>query len=361
MPITPQDFSQKLLTWYISHHRQLPWRQMPPNPYKIWISEVILQQTRVRQAIPYYEKFIDQYPNLQTLATAPEAAVLRAWQGLGYYTRARNLHACAQIIFHQYNNIFPNNYLTLRKLPGLGPYTAAAIASIAFGEAVPVVDGNVYRVLARIFGLTENISTPQGQRAFHKLAQSLLDIQNPGRYNQAIMEFGALQCKPVHPSCTDCTFQSACQAFHTGRQHELPVKNAKVKVKERFLHYFVIQDAEKVYMKPRPQGDIWSGLYDFHLVEQHALAAPTQLTDPLVALMQDTPLTITPYPQVYKHMLTHRKLYVRFFHVEATPPFRQAATSLLSQMGASSFSLQEVKSLPKPILVHNFLEEHFYA
>ena len=361
MPITAQVFAQQLLAWYTLHHRQLPWRQTPPNPYNIWISEVILQQTRVRQAIPYYENFIAQFPSLQTLATATEATVLRAWQGLGYYTRARNLHACAQTILHQYNGTFPHNYTTLRKLPGLGPYTAAAIASIAFGEAVPVLDGNVYRVLARIFGLTENISTAPGQKAFYQLAQSLLDTQNPGRYNQAIMEFGAIQCKPIHPHCTDCTFQSACQAFHMGRQHELPVKNAKGKVKERFLHYFVIQAAEQIYMKPRPRGDIWSGLYDFYLVEQHALVTSTQHTDPLVVLMQDCLLTTTPYPQLYEHMLTHRKLHVRFFHVQATPPFIQAAAPLLRQVGASSFSLQEVKSLPKPILVHNFLEEHFYA
>ena len=353
-------FSDWLIAWYQVNKRNLPWRNTN-DPYRIWLSEVILQQTRVLQGLPYYQRFVEQYPTVQALAEAPEEEVLRLWQGLGYYSRARNLHTCARMVVDQFNGTFPNNYKDLLRLKGVGRYTAAAIASIAFQEPVPVVDGNVYRVLARVFGVEEDVTSTRGQKVFYKLAQSLVPTQRAGLYSQAIMEFGAIQCRAVKPLCQVCIFKVYCVAFHTGRQQSFPIKHPTLKIKKRFFHYFVIQLADSVYMKPRKEADIWQGLYDFYLVEDKQLREADQLEDQLVALMRHHQLSIIKDPRLYKHVLTHRQLYVYFFYVKATPEFLQEAAPILDRMYAHAFSLAETKALPKSILISNFLEEKFYV
>ncbi|TAE12733.1 MAG: A/G-specific adenine glycosylase [Bacteroidetes bacterium] len=222
------DFAQTLLAWYPDHKRDLPWRDTP-NPYHIWLSEVILQQTRVKQGLPYYVAFVELFPTVQDLANASEELVMRTWQGLGYYSRARNMHATAKIIAQAWQGNFPTTKADLIKLKGIGEYTASAIASFAFGEQVAVVDGNVFRVLSRFFGIEADISSPKGVKHFQELAKTLLPTQQSQTYNQAIMEFGALQCTPQKPNCMFCPLQAGCVAHATGKQDSLPVKTQKIK------------------------------------------------------------------------------------------------------------------------------------
>jgi len=353
-------FASWLVVWYQAHKRNLPWRDTH-DPYKIWLSEIILQQTRVAQGLPYYQRFLEKYPSIQDLAHADEEEVLRLWQGLGYYARARNLHACARMVVNELGGKFPRTYKELLQLKGVGKYTAGAIASIAFKESVPVVDGNVYRVLARVFGVEADIASTQGTKAFYTLAQSLVPSDNADLYSQAIMEFGAIYCTPLNPKCKSCIFKAHCVAFHTGRQHMLPVKSKKIKIKQRFFHYLVMQGADKLYMKRRKNRDIWEGLYDFYLVEDSRLRALDRLEDALVLLIRRHQLSIVSTLTPYRHLLTHRRLYVHFLHVHVTPPFIQEATSLLSQAGMRAFTVNQTKALPKPTLIDNFLKEKFYA
>ncbi len=230
-------FANKIIGWYLDNKRDLPWRNTK-DPYRIWLSEIILQQTRVAQGLPYYQAFTEKFPTVWDLSKADERVVLRTWQGLGYYSRARNLHKCAKIICDNYRGQFPNNYKDLLALPGVGPYTAAAIASFAFGEIKAVVDGNVYRVLSRFFGVHDDIATGPGQKKFAELAQSLISQEKPELYNQGNMEYGAIQCTPKSPNCHGCVLEDSCVAYHQHLQHQLPVKSKKVKVRERYFYYF---------------------------------------------------------------------------------------------------------------------------
>ena len=353
-------FSSWLVAWYHAHKRHLPWRETH-DPYKIWLSEIILQQTRVAQGLPYYQRLLEKYPSVRELAYADEEEVLRLWQGLGYYSRARNLHTCARMVVNDLAGQFPSTYKELLQLKGVGKYTAAAIASIAFKEAVPVVDGNVYRVLARVFGIEKDIMSTQGTRVFYALAQSLVPKKDPDLYSQAIMEFGAMHCTPRNPKCASCIFQGHCVAFLTGRQCTLPVKSKKVKVRQRFLHYLVIQYADKLYMKRRKAHDIWEGLYDFYLAEDKHLRSIDRLEDALIRLVRDHKLSTVSKPTLYRHLLTHQRLHVRFLHVKATGQFIQEAAALLRQAGVSAFTVAQTKALPKPILIDNFLKKELYA
>lgn len=349
-------FRRLLLDWYKSHQRCLPWRATK-DPYKLWLSEIILQQTRVVQGLPYYERFIAQYPSVGALASATEQDVLHLWQGLGYYSRARNLHHCAQTIVEQYNGVFPTSYRALLMLKGIGPYTAAAIAAVAFKEVVAAVDGNVYRVLARIFGLTYDIGTWQGRKQVHQLATLLVDPVQPDTYSQAIMDFGALQCTPVCPFCTTCVFNTYCIAFHTARQKVLPVKTNRLHKKVRYFDYFIFQYKDVIYLKKRIKSDIWKGLYDFYLLENKQRLVVDQIDDPLFRLAQKYHLPIMTVEEEACHMLTHQKLLVKFHKVEATSAFLQAATHLFNQFALVSFNRSEVETLPKPVLIHNFLKK----
>lgn len=351
-------FRKRLISWYLQNKRDLPWRNTT-DPYMIWLSEIILQQTRVVQGLPYFLKFTEAFPTVFDLANASETKVLRLWQGLGYYSRARNLHACAKTIVEKYDGKFPDNYQELLKLKGIGKYTAAAIASFAFQEAVPVIDGNVYRVLSRVFGIAEDIGSSRGQKVFAQLAGELMDRDHPHDYNQAIMEFGATYCTPSGPDCHNCIFTNECHANKHGLQRDLPVKMKKVKVKTRFFHYLVIQHQGKILLRQRRQNDIWQGLYDFYLIEDVKPLDMNQIVHakkPGWATYQN--LNLQHLSNEYKHILTHQRIFARFFHVL---PVNGFSLDLLEEPDNFGFySIDEINDLPKPILIDNYLNEHIF-
>lgn len=344
-------FSQKLITWYNQHKRYLPWRDIH-NPYFIWLSEVILQQTRVVQGMPYYLKFIETFPTVQDLAVADEKDVLRLWQGLGYYSRARNLHTTAKMVVENYGGEFPNTYSELLKLKGIGTYTAAAIASFAFGEKVAVLDGNVYRVLSRVFGEETDIASNEAKKVFTKLAEAVLPEKNADTHNQAIMEFGAIQCTPASPNCMFCPLTFECVANETGKVGVLPVKSKKVKVRERFFNYFVIEQNRNFAMHERTHKDVWSGMYDFYLKE---FTENVQEFDDIVGedsflndILQNS--VVKRESNTYTHVLTHQRIYTKFWHLVINDDFLINLPSDLKW-----FSLDEVDNLPKSTLVNNYL------
>jgi A/G-specific adenine glycosylase len=345
-------FSKKLAEWYQNHKRDLPWRQTT-DPYKIWLSEIILQQTRVSQGLPYYERFLEKFSVVERLAQAPEQEVLRLWQGLGYYTRARNLHKCARTIIRQYGGRFPENFKSLLALPGVGEYTAAAIASIAFKEAVAVVDGNVFRVLSRIFGVDKAINTPEGKKFFSTLANELVDELHADVHNQAIMEFGALHCTPKNPKCEDCPFQGSCVAFKQSLQHQLPVKIKPGKSKKRFFYYLVIRKGKSLLMKKREQKDIWQGLYDFPLIEKkRACTAEKILLEAEFSKNKVSEAASVKTSVAYKHILSHQVIVSKFIVVD------HKHLPIKSAKNLKFFSPKKINELPKPVLISRFLSDY---
>ena len=350
--------AKHLLAWYEHHKRPLPWRG-DRDPYKIWLSEIILQQTRVAQGLPYYERFITTYPTIYDLAKASEQDILHLWQGLGYYSRARRLHQCSRYIVDNLDGTFPTSYEKLLPLPGIGPYTAGAIASIAFNEPTPVVDGNVYRVLSRLFGLEDDIASTTGQKVFRQLAATLVPKQAPGTYNQALMEFGALHCTPQQPQCATCPLQSSCVAYQTNKQHILPVKKRRIAIKDRFLYYLLIHFNDHLYVKKRTQKDIWHGLYDFYLIESpSAVEKLDDLEDPLMPYIKTHALKTDTSPAPISHKLTHQRLHMRFVHVHATPDFLKATNKILSASAMTPYAYHTLKTLPFPRAIHRFFEHH---
>lgn len=349
-------FSEKVVQWYGEHHRDLPWRNTQ-EPYKIWLSEIILQQTRVIQGLPYYKKFIQQYPKINFLARAKQEEVLRLWQGLGYYTRARNLHKCAQEVVKKFNGKFPTGFKELRKLPGIGDYTAAAIASFAFQEPVAVVDGNVYRVLSRIFGIHHDVDSGKGKRYFFDLANQLISKLDPGRYNQAIMEFGALQCIPKNPKCDECIFKKNCFAFQHNQQSLFPVNLKSKKVTQRHFYYYFIQRGKKILMTLRDQKDIWQGLYDFPLLEEiHS----TSMEKIIGRMLAKTGLSSFSGSQNgksrdYRHILTHQIIHARFIKFDWRK--KNELPAGLPFAGAKWYSPRQIAQLPKPVLISRYLED----
>lgn len=296
------DFASRLEAWYAEHGRQLPWRTTK-DPYRIWISEIILQQTRVAQGYDYYRRFIERFPTVEALAFAEQDDVMQQWEGLGYYSRARNLHAAAKQIAEQ--EAFPKDYAGVRALKGVGDYTAAAICSFAYELPHAVVDGNVYRVLSRYFGVATPIDTTAGKKEFAALAQELLDTRHPALYNQAIMDFGALQCVPRSPQCASCPLADACVARAEDRVEEWPVKSKRTAVKERFLAYVIIleesaPEACAVYIHRRPEGDIWAGLYEPLLIETSQRAEMSAVVPEGYKVVKSV--------EGLKHQLTHRTL-----------------------------------------------------
>jgi A/G-specific adenine glycosylase len=309
-------FGQKLIRWYEANKRELPWRG-EPDPYKIWLSEVILQQTQVQQGLAYYLRFTERFPDVRALAQATEEEVLRLWQGLGYYSRARNLHAAAKSILSDFNGVFPSDYKNIRRLRGIGDYTAAAISSISFGAPYAVVDGNVYRVLSRLFGIEDPIDLGTGKRKFAELAASLLVKAKPGIYNQAVMEFGATFCKPVNPPCGACIFAGKCEAKKSGRVALLPVKSKKTTTTARYFNYLVATDKKRhVLLVKRTGNDIWKGLYEFPLVESASNLSEAKLMRHPLTRQLCPDARLVKVSRVYKHILTHQKLHARFFLVE---------------------------------------------
>lgn len=355
--IDPDQFRSLLLDWYQIHQRALPWRTTK-DPYKIWLSEIILQQTRVAQGLPYYERFVKQYPVVEDLARATEQDLLHLWQGLGYYSRARNLLHCARTIVAQYGGKFPTSYKELTTLKGIGSYTAAAIAAVAFKEVVSAVDGNVYRVLSRLFGLMHDISTTQGRVAIQQLANLLVDPLRPDTYSQAIMDFGALHCKPKQPLCTTCIFKKHCVAYQASKQDTFPIKTSKLVKRIRYFDYIVLEYKQKLYMKKRAKGDIWQGMYDFYLIENEGCLRTAQHADPLLRLIHDLPTKalVTPTYET-THLLTHQRLFVRFHQIAISNAFLNEAAMALQSFSLQPFSLREIEKLPKPILIQKFLRK----
>jgi len=343
-------FSSKIIDWYQINHRILPWRQTI-DPYKIWLSEVMLQQTRVAQGLPYYERFIKSFPTVFDLAKAPEQNVLRLWQGLGYYSRARNLHRCAKEVVKKFNGNFPNSFKELTELPGVGDYTAAAIASIAFREPVAVVDGNVFRVLARVFGVEKDIASSDGKKYLLSLANELIDKKRPDLFNQALMEFGALHCLPKNPKCSECIFSKSCEANQKNMQVVLPVKSKKLKIKTRYFYYFILRSKNKVLMKQRIEKDIWQGLNDFYLIETLRGQKPETLLKKDRLLLKTTILNES---RVYKHVLSHQKLMVRFITVQ--PRLTKKQETVIHKLGLKWFTKNQVEKIPKPILIERFIK-----
>lgn len=309
------SFSTQIHQWYKKNKRELPWRNTS-DPYKIWISEIILQQTRVDQGIQYYYRFTERFPTVKQLAEAHEDEVLKMWQGLGYYSRARNLHFTARYIQNELDGKFPSQYKTILNLKGIGPYTAAAIASFAYGLPYPAVDGNVSRVLSRYLGIDSPIDSTKGKREFNKLAEELIPEDKPGLHNQAMMEFGALQCTPK-PDCSKCPLTGSCFAFQQKMVNQLPVKGKKTKQRRRYFYYYLIEQGESTFLEKRTGNDIWKNLYQFPLWE-----SPHELSDLEIVEMKNIPFlngckkNMKNITRVKKHILSHQIIFAKLIHIE---------------------------------------------
>ena len=363
------DFTALLLRWFREHRRDLPWKQTT-DPYKIWLSEIILQQTRVDQGYSYYLRFVEQYPEVEDLAAAPLDEVLKLWQGLGYYSRARNLHHTAQMIVREFKGKFPRKYEDILKLKGVGAYTAAAIASFAYGEPVAALDGNAYRVLSRVFGVEAPIDGAEGKKAIQHLAEEVLPAAMPGAFNQAMMDFGSLVCTPRNAQCLCCPLNEGCYAHAHSKVYELPVKSKKVTVRTRYLHYFIVSDGKNTLLHQRSDNDIWKGLYEFPLIETtEAVGAEDIIKHPafkklfgkrvsadtssaLSIATRQARRYITHYSSLVKHQLTHQTLWARFYAV---------APEALSGNLCGDFlrvPLAQFDRYSIPRLIDAFLEKH---
>lgn len=329
------NFSEQIQNWYHNNKRDLPWRKTK-NPYHIWLSEIILQQTRVQQGTSYYHKFIDHFQDIRALAGASEEEVLNLWQGLGYYSRGRNLHKAAQMLVEKFNANFPSNFEDILKLPGVGNYTAAAIASFAYNLPHAVVDGNVYRVLSRYLNTSEYIDTPQGQKYYQQIADELLDPINPAVHNQAIMELGALICTPRNPNCEHCPLSNSCEARANNTWKDLPRKKGKVKVRSREFHYFVCIENDKILLQKRGEKDIWANMYEFPMLEGALYIKEIINHVKLLKTMQ--------------HKLTHQNLEVHFYSVKNE-------LDLYISHQAQWMDIEELKNLPLPRVIDRFLED----
>lgn len=343
-------FSQNILIWYAQNKRTLPWRRTR-DPYKIWLSEIMLQQTRVVQGTPYYLKFIANFPTVYDLAKASEENVLKLWQGLGYYSRARNLHATAKIVVEVYDGIFPNTYEGLLKLKGVGDYTASAIASICFDEAQPVVDGNVYRVLARYYGVETPINSTEGIKYFKKLAREVMDGINIRDYNQGLMEFGAIQCAPKKPNCLLCPLNESCVALKERKIEQLPVKLKKTKVRNRYFNYLVpiieTEDGEKrTLLQQRIGKGIWQNLWEFPLLESENEITLEKVKKHLseVLTLDESPEVIPHNEKLIVHKLSHQHLHTRFWVVKTTTNLK------------GSFPIVKLEDFPVPVLIDDFIK-----
>lgn len=344
--------SQLLIEWYQNNKRDLPWRETT-DPYIIWISEIILQQTRVAQGYDYFLRFTKRFPTIDSLAAAEEDEVLKYWQGLGYYSRARNLHATAKTIQQKYNGIFPSDHKEVLALKGIGEYTAAAIVSFAWNQSYPVVDGNVFRVLSRLFALDTPIDSTQGKKEFTALAQSLLNPQQPGLHNQAIMELGALQCLPQNPDCSVCPLVDHCLAYALHTVSDYPVKQNKTKTRDRYFHYFHIIYNGRTWLHRRSNKDIWKGLYEFPLIEtkQAMDFSELQKSEAFHQLFQSIDqLNITVALPNVKHVLSHQVLYTTFYRVE----IEQTNAALDHYI---NIACEEIGNYAVPRLVHIYLEK----
>lgn len=347
MPVNQRfmAFSNTLIKWYLQNKRELPWRDTV-DPYLIWLSEIMLQQTRVAQGLPFYLKFVNAFPTVFDLANASEEQVLKLWQGLGYYSRARNLHKAAKIVAFDFNGQFPDGYFALLKLPGIGDYTAAAIASFSYNEPVAVVDGNVYRVLSRYFEVETDIASSAAKAEFRALAQQLMPHNDPATFNQAIMEFGALQCVPQNPDCASCVLNDGCAALQKNKVHLLPVKSKKAKVRNRYFNYLVIQDEHnRTLVQKRIGKGIWENLYEFPLVESEYERSDLVLRHIVCENEIESIYELNQHNVVHK--LSHQHLHVKFWKVD------------VKGQVVNGLSASQLKALPFPIVLFNFIEKHW--
>jgi A/G-specific adenine glycosylase len=338
-------FGKKIISWYLINKRDLPWRNTN-NPYFIWLSEIILQQTRVQQGLPYYEKFIENFTTVESLAAAEEEEVLRLWQGLGYYSRGRNLHKTAKMVVEQYAGNFPNNFKDLQKLKGVGRYTAAAIASFAFNQSVPAIDGNALRVITRFLEINEPIDSPLVQNKVFEISKDLMVGVESNLYNQAVMELGATVCTPKKPFCIGCPVNMECKAFENKSFVTIPFKAKKTKVSQRFLQYFVFEFENSLWLRKRDTSDIWANMYDFFLIESNDL----DFTENLDQCLSDLAIEvgdIHKYPPV-NHVLTHQKQQIVFVKI-------RCKTRPIIPNG-EWYSLEEIEKLAKPKIIVDFVE-----
>lgn len=350
------NFSTRLVKWYEVNKRELPWRDTQ-DPYKVWLSEVVLQQTRVNQGMDYYLKLLSLFPTVKKLADADEDRLLKAWQGLGYYSRARNLHRTARYIAYELNGEFPTTRDELQKLKGIGPYTSAAIASFCFDEKVPVVDGNVTRVLARIYGVEEPVNESRGKKMIEVLAEeSIQTTKHPGVYNQAIMEFGALQCVPRNPDCEVCPFNTICLALANNKVSEIPRKTAKTKVKEIWMYYFFVQNDGKTYIRKRSEKGIWRGLWEFPMIESDKERSETEL---IAEFNASNPTAkkgeVVSVSESYKHILSHRTIYARFIII------RYKGKRSIAPEGFVEVREESLENYAVPRLIDKFLRKTILA
>lgn len=349
-------FTKSIISWYKKNKRDLPWREST-DPYFIWLSEILLQQTRVSQGLPYYYNFITAYPDIHSLAKASETEVLKLWEGLGYYSRARNLHKTARYISEVRKGVFPDNYKELLQLPGIGPYTAAAIASFAFNEKVAVVDGNVYRVLSRVFGIATDIGTGQGVKEFAELAASLLPGKQTDVYNQGIMEFGALHCTPASPKCETCPLLDICCAKAQNKVSFYPVKNKKNKKTNRYFNYILFKNKDNYYLRERKVKDIWQGLFEFYLYENSEILSIDSVINSIEGT-KGVKFTIRNESPTYKHVLSHQNIFAKIWEVE----FQSVSLDkqLRKNHNLLTFNKKEIESIPKPVLLNKFLNQYFF-
>ena len=341
-------FSKTLIQWYLQNKRDLPWRN-DINPYTIWLSEIMLQQTRVAQGLPYFLRFTSAFPTVFDLANAEEEEVLKLWQGLGYYSRARNLHKTAKQIAFEFNGEFPKNYSELLHLKGIGDYTAAAIASFAYNENVPVVDGNVFRVLSRYFDVETDIASSGAKKEFTQLAAELLPKGQANIFNQAIMEFGALQCVPKNPDCGNCIFNDSCLALQKKKVAQLPVKSKKTRVTNRYFNYLVFSDeTNKTIICKRIQKGIWHNLYEFPLLETEKAESDIAVLNLIKnqSFVTNAVQEVTLFNSIpIVHKLSHQHLTIKFWKVKVEG-------ALLNGIDCESAS-----NFPFPIVVYKFIEK----
>ena len=345
------NFNNELLSWYNRNKRDLPWRHTT-DPYVIWLSEIILQQTRVEQGMPYFNRFLEAYPDITSFAAADENDILKLWQGLGYYSRGRNMLKTAKTVQEQFNGAFPSAYSVLIKLKGIGEYTAAAISSFAADEQKAVIDGNVYRVLARYFGIADDMNSTAGKKIFRTTADEVLNMEQPALHNQAMMELGAIICKPKNPACGICPVKESCYAFLHNATTYLPVKINKVKVRERYFNYFLVIKDDTILMNKRDETDIWVNMYDLPLVETTELINLHDLaTLPIVKSIFEGGNVITELLPLKKHVLTHQRLFVRLL--------KSNSQQVNLNKNWSFVRMELLPKLPLPQIISLFIKDYF--
>jgi A/G-specific adenine glycosylase len=341
------DFNLLIIKWYRQNKRNLPWR-ITKDPYKIWLSEVILQQTKVSQGLDYYVKFCNNYPTVFDLAKANEQNILSDWQGLGYYSRARNLHNAAKNIVSEHQGEFPKDYAKILRLKGVGEYTAAAIVSFAYDLPYAVVDGNVFRVLSRIFDISIPIDSSEGKKAFYELANTLLNKSNPSEHNQAIMEFGALQCTPTNPNCEVCPFYDRCLALRNNTIPMRPLKTTKTKIRKRYFHFLHLEDESEIVIQQRTEKDIWQNMYQFPLIE---LSHDDTIENMRLELERNHNILISSYKTGIKHILSHQHLHTTVWRIHVIPEH------IRQNSNYKVILKKDLVNYPIPRIIDRYLEE----